>query len=143
MKKLLYLSLLILALGCQNRDKFPSNINPLLTGKWEMTAYYATLSGNDREWKTIDSLTGQPTLIIRSDGAFLFGNGKGMCCGPGGKVTINGEAMFLNPTMPITYDEICQLIDCIICNDNVFEVDEEKLVWMRCGTIRSQYRRLP
>ncbi len=137
------LLVLILLVSCQRDKDANPRVFQLLEGKWEQTGYYITTSSNEREWRTIDSLAGQPTFIVRSDGAFLFGNGKEMCCGPRGKVTINGEAIFINPTMQVPYNEMCALVDCIGCNDNVFEVDEEKLVWIRCGTIRSHYRRLP
>ncbi len=142
MKKLFCFSLLILALGCQNRDKFPSNVDPLLVGKWEHTAYEKVLSDGTREWKMLDSLTGKPSFIVRSDGAFLDGNGRAMCCGPGEKITVNGEIIFLKPTKPVPYNEVCELVDCAGCADNVFEVNGEELLWI-CDQQRSRYRRLP
>ncbi len=142
MKKRIYLVLIVLALGCQDKDNFSFGIGPLLIGKWELLAYEQTLTDGTKEWKEVDSSVSEPALIVRSDGALLNGNGKAYCCISYEKYTINDMVYFVKPEESVPYNEECTLVYCGTCSDHQFEVKGEELIWTRCGS-RSRYRRLP
>ncbi|GHB54784.1 hypothetical protein [Persicitalea jodogahamensis] len=142
MKKQIHLWLIVLALGCQNREKFPSGVDPLLVGKWEQTAYEEVLSNGTKEWKTLDSLTGKPSFIVRSDGALLSGDGKEYCCISFEKYVVNGEVYFPKIKEPVPENEECLRTFCGICSEHKFQIEGDEMVWTYCGS-RSRYRRLP
>lgn len=141
MKTQVHLLLIFLAIGCQNRQEFSSHVDPLLVGKWELTAYETTIRGI-KHWETRDSLTGEPSFIIRTDGVFVNRYEQGLCCGPIGRMSVNGKAVLFKAKSPIPRDEICTLVSCSGCSDHDFKVDQDELLWTKCGT-QSRYRRLP
>ena len=132
MRKLSFLWLILLAVGCQRQK----DILPMLAGKWEQTAY----QNKNSEW--VDTPTnGKPTLIVRSDGVLLYGDGLAMCCPPG-KLIVNNVPFKIKPISPIPYNELCNRVDCISCKVVEFQVNEDEMMRSECGRI-IRYRRLP
>lgn len=141
MKKLSYLLLILLAIGCQKQKGVLPQQAKKLVGKWEPIAREITLGNGVKEWKSLDSIPNKRGFVFRSNGVFLDWDGKPACCGPTGKFTINGEAFF--PKIDKKAD--CSLVLCIsaslTCQNHQLQIDKNELIWSRCGD-RSRYRRL-
>ena len=136
MRKLSFLWLILLAGGCQKeKDVLPRQAR-ILIGKWEQTAY----ENRNAEW--VETPTkGKPSLIVRSDGVLLYGDGLAVCCPPV-KLVVNFVSFKVKPTSPIPYNESCNRVDCISCKVVEFQVNEDEMIRSECGRI-IRYRRLP
>ncbi|WP_373513996.1 hypothetical protein [Persicitalea sp.] len=136
MKKLGYLLFTLLVVGCQNkRDVLPRQAR-ILVGKWEQIAY------EDRNSVWVDTPTdGKPSLIVRSDGVLLYGDGLAMCCPPL-KLIVNFVPFKAKPTSPIPYNELCNRVDCVSCKVAEFQVNGNEMIRSECGRL-IRYRRLP
>jgi len=136
MKKLTFLLLISLALGCRKeKDVLPQQVKSFV-GNWEQTAF----ENSKLEW--VDTPTdGKPSLIVRFDGVLLNGDGLAICCAPE-NLTVNGVSFKAEPTSPIPYNEACTRIDCLLCQLVKVQVDKDEMIWSGCGG-RTRYRRLP
>lgn len=136
MRKLSFLLLISLAVGCRKeKDVLPWQVRTFV-GKWEQTAY----ENKNSVWVDMPT-TGKPSLIVRSDGVLLYGDGLALCCPPE-KLIVNGVRFKVKPTSPIPYNELCNRIDCISCKVSKFQVNKDEMIGSGCGN-RTRYRRLP
>ena len=127
---------MLLAVGCRKeKDILPQQVKSFV-GQWEQTAY------ENRNTGWVETPTNsKPTLIVRSDGVLLYGDGLALCCAPINLI-VNGMPFKAKPTSPVPYNELCTRIDCLVCQLVEIQVDKNEMTWSGCGG-RNRYRRLP
>ena len=142
MKKISYLILLPLVLGCQREREITPRAVQLIEGTWEAIAWNPPSNGNE-EWKEIDHDKRSWRLIFRSDGIPVDADGLGMCCPPN-SLLINGNLFFIKPKLPLPSNgSKCAGLWCRFCETIEIQVTDDNLLWTDCIGVSIRYRRLP
>ncbi|TLV01198.1 hypothetical protein [Dyadobacter luticola] len=143
MKRLLYLPLFLTLFFACKKDSMDSaydaaNIQTI-AGPWRLVEVEKTSLANQRFWEKVPA-NQSDTLVFRSDGVILNGDGTPRCCAPN-SLLINGAIMEIKPQSAIPANPICFYVSCVNCPTWELTWTDDTLIISSCLSGRTKYVR--